>query len=80
MKDFRANTGAGASAAMVFKVRMFVAVLAFFLVLPLFFTRSEIEIFTKTDDCLDSGGCWRHKSMKCEFDSQARCEEERPRK
>lgn len=61
-----------------FQDQVVVALVVVVLVLSLLSMRSKIEIFTKFDDCLDVGGWRLHKSMKCEFDSCARWEEERP--
>lgn len=47
------------------------------LALSLIFGRKQMQTFTKMDDCLDSGGCWLDKTMKCEFESQSRCDAER---
>jgi len=37
-----------------------------------------IDEFTDIDKCSDMGGCWLARSKACEFDSQARCDAERP--
>lgn len=77
MKDLRLSAKTGASAAKVFWVSFIPALLAVFLLLDLINERRQIDYKSKIDDCLDAGGCWLHKSIKCEFDSQYRCDEER---
>ena len=47
--------------------------------LSLIYGRKQMAAFTKLDDCLDSGGCWLDKTMKCEFESQSHCDAERLR-
>jgi hypothetical protein len=64
---------------MSFRVRIFLA-LVVLVSLSLIYGRKQMQLFTKMDDCLDAGGCWLDEAMKCEFESQSRCDAERRRK
>jgi hypothetical protein len=61
---------------MALRARHVLALLAGLLFLYMIYGRREIDFNSKIDVCLDAGGCWLHKSMKCELDSQDRCDEE----